>query len=176
MRFVALPKVSCLPLFWGGILLIVVSSLGMGAKVWAEEPVPVFELDCISFAGRFLANAPVKKKVYPGLAVDGTSWALAPDDKGAVVTRIFPGEAAEKAGVEAGDQIISVNGYATAGMQLRDLFAAYHMYEPDTLTETLVLRKKDGSQPTLKLQLVTIDKCGQEERTAWLDAYKGWGY
>ena len=39
----------------------------------AEDGEPLFELDCISFAGRFLANAPVKKKQYLGLAVDGTA-------------------------------------------------------------------------------------------------------
>lgn len=142
----------------------------------AQQSKPVFELDCVSFEGRFLANAPVKKKTPPGLAVDGTSWSVSPDTKQVTISKVFPGEAAEKGGVEAGDQIISVNGYQANGSQIRDLFCAYHMYEPKTLTETLIVQKKDGTQKTLKLQLLPIDKCDAEEKRAWLDVYKSLGY
>jgi hypothetical protein len=141
-----------------------------------EELKPVFELDCVNFAGRFLAEAPAKKKTHPGLAADGTTWSIAPDNKCVVITRIFPGEAAEKAGLQTGDEIISVNGYQTDGAKLRDLFCAYHMYSPDTMTETLIVQKKDGSKNTVKLTLLTLDKCNAEEKHDWLNIYKGLGY
>ena len=147
----------------------------MPVMVQAEEEKPVFELDCISFAGRFLGNAPVKKKAYSRLAVDGTIWAMAPDKKHAVITRVISNEAAEKAGLEPGSEIISVNGYPSEGLQLRQLFCAYHMYDPDTFTETLIV-ERNGSQKTLKLHLLTLDQCNAEERQAWLDIYKGLGY
>lgn len=142
----------------------------------AQEPKPIFDLDCVSFSGRFMANAPVKKKVYPGLAVDGTAWSLAPDAKRPTITRVFAGEAAEKAGIQAGDEIVSINGYSTDDMKLRELFAAYHMFEPDTMTETLVVQQKGGTQKSVKLQLLTVDKCNPEEKAVWLGLYKGWGY
>jgi len=157
------------------LLLILQTCCPIG-RAQAEETTPVFEFDCVSFEGRFLANAPIKKKVYPGLAVDGTIWSIAPDTKRVLVTRIFSGEAAEKAGVEPGDEIINVNGYSTNGSQIRELFASYHMYDPNTLTETLIVQKKDGTQKTLKLQLLTLDKCNAEEKRAWLDIYKSLGY
>lgn len=141
----------------------------------ADELKPVFELDCVSFAGRFLGGAPLKKKVHPGLAADGTVWAVSPD-KRVIVTRVFPGEAAEKAGVESGDEILSVNGYATNGSQPGELFCAYHMYQPTTMTETLIVQKKDGTTQTLKLHLLSLDTCNQEEKRAWLDIYKSLGY
>lgn len=146
------------------------------AKAQTEETKPVFELDCINFEGRFLGKAPVKKKVYPGLAADGTAWSLTPDNKVAI-TRVFEGEAAAKAGLEPGDEIISVNGYPTDGAKIGELICFYHMYEPSTLTETLVVKKKkDGTQQTLALNLLTLDKCNAEEKRAWLEIYKGLGY
>jgi predicted metalloprotease with PDZ domain len=163
------------PAVVGGLLLVLGAVCSIGVTR-AEETKPIFELDCVSFAGRFLANAPVKKKAYPGLAVDGTAWAISPETKKVEITKVFPGEAAEKDGVEVGDQVVSVNGYMTDGLQLRELFGAYHMYQPDTLTETLIVQKKDGTQKTVKLQLLTTDKCNAEEKTAWLEKYKGWGY
>lgn len=165
-----MPKVSCRTLIALTILCCTI------APVHAEETAPVFELDCVSFAGRFLDNAPVKKKAHPGLAVDGTVWAIAPDTKQVSITRIFPGEAAEKAGLEVGDQIISVNGYLTDGVQLRDLFCAYHMYDAKTMTEALTVQKKDGTKKTVKLPLLTLDSCNAEEKRAWLNIYKGLGY
>jgi predicted metalloprotease with PDZ domain len=155
------------------VILQIVCNCGAAG---AEDSEPIFDLDCISFAGRFLANAPVKKKVYQGLAVDGTAWSIDPASKKVTVTKVFPGEAAEKAGIEVGDEIVKVNGYATDGLPLGELFYAYHMYEPDSLIETLVVKKKDGSEKTHKLQLLTLDKCNGEEKTAWLDLYKSWGY
>jgi C-terminal processing protease CtpA/Prc len=118
----------------------------------------------------------VKKKVYQGLAVDGTNWSIDGASKKVTVTKVFPGEAAEKAGIQVGDEIVKVNGYATDDLPLGELFYAYHMYEPDSLIETLVVKKKDGSEKTHKLQLLTLDKCNAEEKTAWLDLYKSWGY
>jgi predicted metalloprotease with PDZ domain len=144
--------------------------------VLADEEKPIFENDCISFAGRGLANAPVKKKIYPGMTADGTAWTFDADSKKVVVTKLFAGEAAEKGGVEVGDQVVSVNGYNTDGQRLRQICFAYHMYEPDTLIETLVVQKKDGTQKSVRLQLLTLDKCAPEEKTAWLQQYKSWGY
>lgn len=166
-------KVSCWPAV---IALLILQTCGLIGQAQADENKPVFELDCVSFAGRFLANAPVKKKAHPGLAVDGTIWSIAPDSKQVSITRVFPGEAAEKAGVEQGDEIISVNGYPANGLPLRDLFCAYHMYNPTTLTETLVVQKKDGTKKTVMLPVLTLDKCNAEEKSAWLDIYKGLGY
>lgn len=157
------------------LLLIVQTSCSI-PQTSAEETKPVFELDCVTFAGRFLAGAPVKKKAHPGLAVDGTAWSIAPDSKHVSITKVFPGEAAEKAGLESGDEIVSVNGYSTSEMPLRDLFCSYHMYDPDSMTETLIVQKKDGTRKTCKLQLLTLDKCNAEEKTAWLDVYKALGY
>ncbi len=123
-----------------------------------------------------MAGAPLKKKLYPGLAVDGTSWALSPDQKHVTIARVFSGEAAEKAGVEVGDLVTKVNGYPVDGLSLRDIFCAYHMYQPDTLTETLMIQKKDGASKTLTLQMLNLDKCDQEEKRVWLDTYKSLGY
>lgn len=144
--------------------------------VRADEESPIFQNDCISFAGRGLANAPVKKKIYPGLAADGTAWSFDNDTKKLMITKIFPGEAAEKEGVEAGDQVVSVNGYNTDGLRLRQICFAYHMYEPDALIETLIVQKKDGTQKTVRLQLITLEKVPAEEKKAWLEQYKAWGY
>lgn len=123
-----------------------------------------------------MAKAPVKKKVYPSLAADGTAWSIAPDNKYLTITKVFEGEAAAKAGLEPGDQIISVNGYPTEGAKVGDLICFYHMYEPATLTETLEVKKKDGTQQTVALNLLTLDKCNAEEKRAWLDVYKIMGY
>ena len=154
-----------------------VAAAALGMRAWADEPTPVFEMDCVNFAGRFLANAPVKKKVFRGLAVDGTAWSLSDDGKHLTITRIFPGEAAEKEGLEAGDEILTVNGYPfTDSMSPRDIFFAYHMYEPDSLSETLSVRKKGGSEKSVKLQLIPIDSANAEEKTAWMEKYKAWGY
>jgi membrane-associated protease RseP (regulator of RpoE activity) len=144
--------------------------------VRADDATPVFELDCVGFEGRFLANAPVKKKVHPGLGVDGTVWAMSPDGKQVLVTQVVPGEAAEKAGIESGDEIVSINGYPTTGSQLRDLFRSYHMYDPATMTETLIVKKKDGTQKTHKLHLLTLDACNADEKRGWLEIYKSLGY
>lgn len=152
------------------LLLMILSAPGAKA-----DDKPVFDMDCVSFAGRFLANAPVKKKAYKGLAVDGTAWTLTPD-KRVQITKVFPGEAAERAGIVAGDEVVTINGYATQGMELRDIFAHYHLYDPDALTETIEVQKKDGTRANLKLQLLTIDACNPEERRAWQEFYKGWGY
>lgn len=168
-----LPKTFCRPLL-AALSLVLQLSCSIG-KAHAEETKPVFELDCVSFAGRFLDSAPVKKKAHPGLAVDGTTWSVTPE-KHVVISRIVPGESAQKAGLEPGDEIISVNGYATSGLPLRELFYAYHMYRPDTLMETLVVQKKDGTQKTHKLALLPIDKCEAEEKRSWLELYKYWGY
>jgi predicted metalloprotease with PDZ domain len=146
------------------------------ARARADAPTPVFELDCVSFAGRFLAGAPIKKKPYPGLAVDGTVWSMAADGKSVSITRVIPAEAAEKAGIEVGDEVLNVNGYPTAGMTLRDVFSAYHMYDPSTLSETLVVRKKDGSEKSVKLTLLPVDQSNPEEKSAWLSNYSAWGY
>lgn len=156
-----------------GLILQTCASI---AVAQVDESKPVFELDCISFAGRFLSNAPVKKKVHPGLAVDGTIWALEPESNKVLVKKTFPGEAAQAAGVEAGDEIISINGYAAPGAQLRELFCSYHMYDAKTMTESLIIQKKDGTQKTLKLQLLTLDKCNADEKKAWLGIYKSLGY
>jgi C-terminal processing protease CtpA/Prc len=142
----------------------------------ADEPPPVFELDCVSFAGRFLDKAPVKKKAYPGFAVDGTVVSMDPEAKKVLVSKVIPGEAAENAGVAVGDQIISINGYNTDGMSLRELFAAYHMFDPANMVETVTVQKKDGTQATHKLKLLTLDACNPEEKSAWLEMYKAWGY
>lgn len=123
-----------------------------------------------------MAKAPVKKKTYPALAADGTAWSIAADKKHPAITRIFEGEAAAKAGLEPGDEIISVNGYPTEGAKIGDLICFYHMYEPSTLKETLVVKKKDGTEQTLSLDLLSMDKCNAEEKRAWLDAYKNLGY
>jgi hypothetical protein len=157
-------------------LLLILQTCWSIAKAQTEETKPVFELDCVNFEGRSLAKAPVKKKAYPSLAADGTAWSIAPDTKHVTITRIFEGEAAAKAGLEPGDEIISVNGYSTEGAKLGELICFYHMYEPSTLTETLVVKKKDGSEQTLALNLLTLDKCNAEEKRAWLDIYKGLGY
>ena len=141
-----------------------------------EETKPVFELDCINFEGRFLAKAPLKKKTYPCLAADGTAWSIAADNKAVLISRVFEGEAAAKAGLVPGDEIISVNGYPTDGAKIGELICFYHMYEPSTLTETLVVKKKDGTQQTADLNLLSLDKCNAEEKRAWLDIYKGLGY
>lgn len=156
--------------------MALVSVAQSAASAQGGETKPVFDLDCMSFAGRFLGGAPVKKKTHPGLAVDGTAWMLSPQTKTVMVTKVFAGEAAEKAGVEVGDQVISVNGYLTSGSQFRDVFCSYHMYQPDTLMETLKIQKKDGTQKILNLQLLTLDKCNPEEKTTWLDIYKSLGY
>lgn len=156
------------------LLLILQTSCSI-AKAQTEEAKPVFELDCVNFEGRFLARAPVKKKTYPSLAADGTAWSLAPDNK-VTITRVFADEAAAKAGLEPGDEIISVNGYPTNGAKLGELICFYHMYDPSTQTETLEVKKKDGTQQTLQLNLLTMDKCNAEEKRAWLDIYKGLGY
>ncbi len=157
-------------------LLLILQTCCSIAKAQTDETKPVFELDCINFEGRFLAKAPVKKKAYPGLAADGAAWSIASDNKHLSITRIFEGEAAAKAGLEPGDEIISVNGYPTDGVKVRELICFYHMYEPTTLTETLVVKKKDGTPQTLELNLLTLDKCNAEEKRAWLDIYKCVGY
>lgn len=158
------------------ISLLILQTCCSIAKAQTDETKPVFELDCINFEGRFLAKAPVKKKAYPGLAADGAAWSIASDNKHLSITRIFEGEAAAKAGLEPGDEIISVNGYPTDGVKVRELICFYHMYEPTTLTETLVVKKKDGTPQTLELNLLTLDKCNAEEKRAWLDIYKRLGY
>lgn len=140
------------------------------------ETKPVFEFDCINFEGRFLAKAPKKIKTYPCLAADGTAWTIKAGNKYPAITRIFEGEAAAKAGLEAGDEIISVNGYPTDGAKISELVCFYHMYEPSTLKETLVVQKKDGTEQTLALDLLTMDKCNPEEKRAWLEVYKSLGY
>lgn len=157
--------------------LLVVQAFGSNILAHAEETKPVFEFDCINFAGRNLGNAPLKKKKpHPGLAVDGTVWTMSPETKRVTITQIIPGEAAEKAGLAVGDEIITVNNYPTEGANMRGLVCAYHMYKLDSLIETLVVRKKDGTEQTLKLQLLPVDKCNPEEKTAWLDLFKGLGY
>lgn len=167
-------QIKARPKLWA-LLLILQSGIAVGQSQ-AEDVKPVFEMDCVSFAGRGLANAPLKKKKpHSGLAVDGTIWSLGADGK-VTVTRVFPGEAAEKGGVEVGDEVVTVNGYTVNGLPLRELVYAYHMYEPDNVTETLVIQKKDASQKTVKLPLLTLDKCDPEEKRAWLDLYKAWGY
>jgi C-terminal processing protease CtpA/Prc len=145
------------------------------AKVCADDA-PVFELDCVNFAGRMLDKAPVKKKATPALAADGTAWSISPESKKMLITKVFAGEAAEKAGIAAGDEIVSVNGYPVSGMSLRKLYCAYHMYEFNSQTETLIIQKKDGNQQTVKLTLLAMDKCNPEEKQAWLEVYKGLGY
>jgi hypothetical protein len=140
------------------------------------ETKPVFELDCINFEGRFMAKAPLKKKTYPCLAADGTAWSIAPDNNSLAITRIFEGESASNAGLEPGDLILSVNGYPTEGAKIGELICFYHMYEPSTLKETLLVKKKDGSEQTLTLDLLTLDKCNAEEKRAWLEHYKNLGY
>lgn len=157
-------------------LSLLLQTCCMIGKAQADEPKPIFELDCINFAGRFLANAPLKKKAHPGLAVDGTSWAVAPRTNLVSIIKVFPGEAGEKAGLETGDEIVSVNGYSTSGLNVSELFSAYHMYDPRTMTETLVVQKKDGTKKTVKLDLLTLDKCNADEKCAWLDIYKCLGY
>lgn len=158
------------------LLALILQTYCSIAKAQTEETKPVFELDCINFEGRFLGKAPVKKKAYLSLAADGTAWSITPDNK-VSITRIFEGEAAAKAGLEPGDEIISVNGYPTEGAKLGELICFYHTYEPSTLTETLVVKKKkDGTQQTLQLTLLPMDKCNAEEKHAWLDIYKGLGY
>ncbi len=153
-----------------------VAQMPTAAPAFADETKPVFEFDCINFSGRFLGGAPVKKKAHPGLAVDGTAWSIDPESKHVIVSRIFAGEAAEKAGIQTGDQIVSVNGYPTTGSPIRDIFCSYHMYDADKMTESLVVQKKDGTQKTIRLQLLPVDKCNPEEKRAWLDFYKGMGY
>lgn len=170
-----LRKFSCCRFVAISLLLILQSSCSM-VRAQTNETIPLFELDCVNFEGRFLAKAPAKKKARPGLAVDGTAWALSADNKKVYITRIFEGEAAGQAGLKAGDEIVSVNGYPAAGLEVRDLICAYHMYDLATLTETLSVRKQDGTEQTLKLQLLTPDKCNPEEKRAWLDIYKGLGY
>lgn len=164
---------------WRFALSALLVSLPFGIftiKAVADEVVPVFEMDCISFSGRGLANAPLKKKKpHSGLAADGTTWAAGADGK-VTVTKVFPGEPAEKEGVEVGDEIITVNGYTVNGLPKGELFYAYHMYEPDNVVETLVLQKKDGTQKTVKLPLLTLDKCDPEEKKALIELYKTWGY
>lgn len=146
------------------------------ATAQTEETKPVFELDCVNFEGRFLARAPVKKKAQRSLAADGSVWSITPGSKHVSITRIFEGEAAAKAGLEPGDEITGVNGYSTDGATVPELICFYHMYNPSTLMETLIVKKKDGTEQTLELQLLTMDKCNAEEKRAWLDIYKGLGY
>lgn len=174
-RGARLYKIVCQRSVVISLLLILQTSCSI-AKAQTEETKPVFEFDCINFEGRFLGKAPVKKKAYPCLAADGTAWSIAADNKCLSITRIFEGEAAAKAGLEKGDEIISVNGYPTEAAKVGELICFYHMYEPSTLTETLVIRKKDGTQQTVSLNLLPMDKCNEEEKRAWLDIYKGLGY
>lgn len=155
--------------------LLILQTCSSIANAQTEETKPIFELDCINFEGRFLAKAPVKKKTFPALAADGTTWSISPDNK-VLITRVFEGEAAAKAGLEPGDEIISVNGYPTEGAKLGDLICFYHMYEPATSTESLVVKKKDGTEQTLALNLLPMDKCNADEKRAWLDTYKRLGY
>lgn len=157
-------------------LLLVLQTCCSIATAQTEETKPIFELDCINFEGRFLAKAPVKAKAYPALAADGTAWSAEPGKKHPVIKRIFEGGAAAKAGLEPGDEIIQINGYATEGVKLGDLICFYHMYETSTLTETLQVKKKDGTEQTLQLTVVPLDKCSPEEKRAWLDTYKNLGY
>lgn len=169
-----LRKIVCRRSVAISLLLIAQTYWSIAGAQTADETKPVFELDCINFEGRFLAKAPVKKKVYPALAADGTAWST--QDKHLTITRVFEGEAAAKAGLEPGDEITSVNGYPTEGAKVGELICFYHMYEPSTLTETLVVKKKDGTQQTLALNLLTLDKCNAEEKRAWMDIYKSMGY
>ena len=169
-----LRKVACLH-FVAISFVFILQTACLIVKAQTETK-PVFELDCINFEGRFMAKAPVKKKAYPSLAADGTAWSIAPGNKNLTITRIFEGEAAAKAGLEPGDEILSVNGYPTEGAKIGELICFYHMYEPSAMKETLVVKKKDGSEQTLALDLITMDKCNADEKRAWLELYKNLGY
>lgn len=169
-----LPKIYCRSAF---AAVVVVMQMSLPGAVRADDNAPVFELDCINFAGRGLANAPVKKKKpHPGLAVDGTLWDISPDTKRVVVTKVFAGEPAEKAGITTGDEIISVNGYPTEGKSVREIFFAYHMFDLDNQNETLVVQKKDGTKNTVKVPVLTGQLANEEEKKGWQEKYKDMGY
>jgi hypothetical protein len=169
------PKIACTTALLAVLCLAIAARVSVA--VAQETPRSVFELDCVSFAGRFLSSAPVKKRAQPGLAVDGTAWSWSADSKQVIINKIFPGESAANEGVEPGDEVIAVNGYPTEGRTLLDVFAAYHMYDPVKLTETLTLKKKaDSTTKTVKLQVVPIDAANAEEKQSWLQHYKGLGY
>jgi S1-C subfamily serine protease len=74
------------------------------------------------------------------------------DSTGLRVTEVLAGSAAAAAGVQAGDQLISVAGFNAADPNWTDRFRARYSREAEG-TELPVVIKRDGAQQTLTAHL-----------------------
>ena len=84
------------------------------------------------------------------------------DDTGmAIVRGVLPGGAAEKAGLEAGDAILKVDGKAFRGKQVRDIVYAIRGKEGEPVTLSL-LREANVVTKTLKRTRVVIQSVTAE--------------
>ena len=73
------------------------------------------------------------------------------------VVRVFPGSPAEEAGLLAGDELLSVDGQETAGMDLNLLVEQYVRGAEGTKVEMVVLRGEDREQVTLDVTRRAVD-------------------
>ncbi len=133
---IGLPRRSFLKL--GGITLI--GMLGTATSGSAHS-LPYFSRDVHR---RLSEDFP---KGIVGIAVSISADKIG-DPSGLFVTGIFPGSPAEKAGIEQGDQIISVDGNSIQGKNYEEVVKLIRG-EPNTTVQLVIKRKEEEKTFTL---------------------------
>ena len=100
-------------------------------------------------------NAPVAASAnIPATSFGGIGAALNPVPQGAVVVRTYPGTPSERAGLQKGDVILSVDGLNVAGLDLATITNRLRGAEGSTVT--LTYSRNGGAAQTLTLKRETI--------------------
>ncbi|MFZ5748358.1 MAG: DegQ family serine endoprotease [Pseudomonadota bacterium] len=134
-------------------------NVGIGFAIPAEEAKPVIDK---------LMKGESIKRGYLGVNMQDLTDDLAeamgvPAGKGTIIARVEPGEAADKAGIKAGDVIVKVDGRDVTPDQTLSYLVAN--VTPGTRVPVEVVR--DGKRLTLQ---VTVSTRPSEEQLAGLDS------
>lgn len=101
----------------------------------------------MDYAGRIVSGDPIEVAF---LGVGGQS-AVESGQAGALITEVFTGTAAQEAGIEVDDVIVSFDGVAIQGID--DLGAQVRLHQPGDVVELTLLR--EGDELTMEVTLGT---------------------
>jgi serine protease Do len=93
--------------------------------------------------------------------------AMPPVDLGVMVVGVVAGSPAERAGLQAGDLIVAVNGESVTFLEDESLEARIAQYNPGDRVELQIMRR--GQERTIEVQLGRNPERGGD--TAWLGVY-----